>query len=66
MPEDLPKAVAILLWLLIGTIIFGALVMKSTLLNSAIFLLLFFGVPVALYWTVYKRKNKSGAITKGE
>jgi len=46
MPEDLPKAVIILIWLLSGTIIFGALLMKSTLLNSFGFLLLFFGLPI--------------------
>ena len=46
MPEDLPKAVMILLWLLSGTIVFGALLMKSTVLNSIVFVLVFFGVPV--------------------
>ena len=55
MPEDLPKAVMILLWLLSGTIIFGALLMKSTLLNSFVFVLLFFGGPVLVYWLM---KNK--------
>jgi Flp pilus assembly protein TadB len=57
MPEDLPKAVMILLWLLSGTIIFGALLMKSTLLNSFVFLVLFFGVPVLGYWLI-KRKRQ--------
>jgi hypothetical protein len=56
MPEDLPKAVMILLWLLSGTILFGALLMKSTVLNSFIFLLVFFGVPVLGYYLI-KRKN---------
>ena len=35
MPEDLPKAVMILVWLLIGVIIFGYLDRKSTRLNSS-------------------------------
>ena len=58
MPEDLPKAVMILLWLLSGTIIFGALLWKSTVLYSFIFVLVFFGVPVLLYWKFF-RKQKS-------
>lgn len=57
MPEDLPKAVMILIWLLSGTIIFGALLMKSTVLNSVIFLVVFFGVPVLIYNLM---KKKSG------
>lgn len=48
MPEDIPKAVMILLWLLSGTIIFGALLMKSTYLISFGFLLVFFGLPVLI------------------
>lgn len=55
MPEDLPKAIMILLWLLSGTIIFGALLMKSTILNSFVFLVLFFGLPVLV---VKLKKNK--------
>lgn len=57
MPEDLPKAVMILLWLLSGTIVFGALLMKSTVLNSIVFVLVFFGVPVFIYWTVHRKKT---------
>ena len=64
MPEDLPKAVMILLWLLSGTIIFGALVMKSTLFTSTIFLLVFFGVPVLLYWMINKRGHNQDTATK--
>ena len=48
MPENLPRAVMILIWLLSGTIIFGALLMKSTVLNSFIFIAVFFGVPVLI------------------
>jgi len=58
MPEDIPKAVMILLWLLSGTIIFGALVMKSTVLNSLIFALLFFGIPPIIYNKYFKDKNE--------
>lgn len=57
MPEDLPKAVMVLIWLLSGTIIFGALLMKSTVLNSFIFALIFFGVPVLINMRI---KKKSG------
>ncbi|MGD8939832.1 MAG: hypothetical protein PVJ72_10660 [Gammaproteobacteria bacterium] len=57
MPENLPKAVMILLWLLSGTILFGALLMKSTVLNSFVFLLVFFGVPVLGYYLITRKKH---------
>ena len=57
MPDDLPKAVIILLWLLSGTIIFGALLWKSTVLASFGFLILFFGVPVLVYVLIKKKKQ---------
>ena len=55
MPEDIPKAVMILLWLLSGTIIFGWLLMESTYLISFGFLPVFFGLPVLI---VKMRKPK--------
>lgn len=58
MPEDIPKAVMILIWLLSGTIIFGALVMKSSVLNSVIFAVLFFGVPVVIYQKYFKDRDE--------
>lgn len=61
MPEDIPKAVMILLWLLSGTIIFGALLWKSTVLNSFVFLLLFFGVPVIVYFMIKKKGGSEEA-----
>ena len=57
MPEDLPKAIMILLWLLTGTIIFGALLMKSTVLNSFIFLALYFALPVLFVSLKKKQKD---------
>lgn len=48
MPEDIPKAVMILLWLLIGTIIFGWLLMEYSYLISFGFLPVYFGVPVLI------------------
>ena len=54
MPEDIPRAVMILLWLLIGVIIFGWLLMRYATAYSFIFALLFFGIPVL----VYKRLSK--------
>lgn len=57
MPEDLPKAVMILVWLLSGTIIFGAILMKSTVINSVIFLMVFFAIPTVIYQKV-ANKNK--------
>jgi hypothetical protein len=54
MPKDLPKAIMALIWLLSGTIIFGWLLMDSTILNSFVFLAVYFGLPVS-----FKRKQKS-------
>ena len=59
MPEDIPKAVMILLWLLSGTIIFGWILMSYTVLASFLFLLLFFGVPVVVYLLMQKGKSQS-------
>ena len=56
MPEDLPQAIRVLLWLLSGTIIFGALLMKSSVLISLVFAVLFFGLPVLF---VQLRKHKA-------
>ncbi len=55
MPEDIPKAVMILIWLLSGLIIFGWLLMAYAVMYSFIFALLFFGLPVL----VYARMNKT-------
>ena len=49
MPEDIPKAVMILVWLLVGVIIFGWLLMKYTVLASLVFVLVFFILPVLIY-----------------
>jgi len=56
MPEDLPKAVKVLLWLLIGLIILGYLIMKQPIYVSVIFALLFYGIPV--WWTIKKGDQK--------
>jgi len=56
MPEDLPKAIKILIWLLSGTIIFGWLLMDSTILNSFVFLAVYFGLPV--WFVMMKKKQK--------
>ncbi len=46
MPEDVSKAVMILIWLLSGVIIFGWLLMEYSTMYSFLFALVFFGVPV--------------------
>ncbi len=58
MPEDIPKAVMILIWLLTGTIIFGWLLMEYTVLSSFIFALLFFGLPVLVYRKLTNEKSQ--------
>ena len=56
MPEDIPKAVMVLIWLLSGVIIFGWLLMEHTTSSSFIFALLFFGFPILAYM-IYKKKK---------
>ena len=57
MPEDIPKAVMILVWLLSGTIIFGWLLMSYTVLSAFLFALLFFGIPVVVYLKFVKKAS---------
>ncbi|MEJ2141851.1 MAG: hypothetical protein P8Y24_05770 [Gammaproteobacteria bacterium] len=57
MPEDLPRAVMVLIWLLSGTIIFGALLMKSSTLNALIFAVVFFGLPVLVNASMKKKQD---------
>ena len=59
MPEDLPRAVMILLWLLSGTIIFGWLLMQYTVLNALLFVVVFFGVPVVIYQVIKQKRQGS-------
>jgi hypothetical protein len=59
MPEDLPKAVVVLLWLLSGTIIFGWLLMASTVLNAVLFAVAFFGLPVIVYQLLKQKRQGS-------
>ena len=56
MPEDLPKAVMILLWLLIGVIILGALIMETDLIYSVLFASVYYGLASFIY---IKRKAKT-------
>lgn len=57
MPEDLPKAVIMLTWLLSGVIIFGWLLMEFTILSPFIFALVFYGLPVLVYRKIIKKKT---------
>lgn len=56
MPEDIPKAVMVLVWLLSGVIIFGWLLMEYTATSSFVFSLVFFGLPVLVYRMIKKEK----------
>lgn len=55
MPEDLPEAIRVLLWLLIGIIVFGYLVMDQTVISAFIFALFYFGLPVL--WRSKKKRD---------
>ncbi len=56
MPEDIPKAVMVLVWLLSGVIIFGWILLKYTVLLSIIFALVFFALPILVYTKMRKTK----------
>ena len=58
MPENLPKAIIVLVWLLSGVIIFGWLLMEYTTMYSFMFALVFFGLTVLLYMIITKRHLK--------
>ena len=53
-PENIPKAVIILIWLLSGVILFGWLLLEYSVLFPLVFALLFFGLPVLAYTRIKK------------
>ena len=57
MPEDIPTAVLVLLWLLIGVIVFGYLIMEHTVISGVVFAAVFYGVPV-LWYVNRKKRNQ--------
>ncbi len=57
MPEDIQKAVMILIWLLSGVIIFGWLLMEYAAMYSLIFALVFFGFPVLVHKIIKRGKD---------
>lgn len=57
MPEDIPRTVLILIWLLTGVIIFGWLLMEYAVIVSFAFALLFFGLPVLAYTKIVKKNT---------
>lgn len=54
MPENLPRAVAILLWLLIGVIVFGYLLMAHDTLAAILFAVVYYAVPA-----IWQMRNAS-------
>jgi ABC-type polysaccharide/polyol phosphate export permease len=56
MPEDIPMAVLVLVWLLVGVITLGFLIMEYALIVSVVFAVIFYGVPVMWY---ANRKKKA-------
>lgn len=57
MPEDITKAVMMLVWLLSGVIVFGWLLMGYAVMYSFVFALVFFGAPVLVYTKVKSKKS---------
>lgn len=61
MPEDIPEAVKVLLWLMVGTIIFGYLLMAHPTGFSILFASIYFGLPIYLHYDRIRREeDKSG------
>lgn len=58
MPENILKAVIVLVWLLSGTIIFGWLLLEYSLLFPFGFALFFFGIPVLVSRFLNNKKAK--------
>jgi len=63
MPEDVPKAVMVLIWLLSGTIIVGWLIMEHPYLYSILFITVFFAVPVFIYQKYIKKPGEGRKYT---
>ncbi len=57
MPEDIPKTVMILIWLLIGVIVFGYLIMTYPTLYGFVFAAVYYAVPVFFY-TRFKKDTE--------
>jgi ABC-type polysaccharide/polyol phosphate export permease len=55
MPEDIPMAVLVLVWLLVGVITLGYLIMKFALIVSVVFAVVYYGGPVM--WYVNRKKK---------
>jgi len=59
MPEDIPKAVMILIWLMVGVIIFGALLWEAYVPQAFIFAVVFYGIPVFVYTKFFKDSGQT-------
>jgi len=59
MPEDIPKAVMILIWLMVGVIIFGALLWESYVSHAFIFAVVFYGIPTFVYMRFFKDSGQA-------
>jgi len=57
MPEDLPTAVLVLLWLLIGVITLGYLIMEHALIISVVFAVIYYGGGIM--WYVNREKKET-------
>lgn len=63
MPEDVPKAVMILIWLLSGTITVGWLIMDFPYIYSVLFIAVFFALPVFVYQKFIKKPGQGRTYT---
>ena len=63
MPEDIPKAVMILIWLLSGTITVGWLIMEYPYSYSIIFITVFFIIPTFIYRKFFMKPGEGRKYT---
>ncbi len=57
MPDNLPQAVLVLLWLLIGVILVGYLIMRHTWGSALFFVIPYYGAP--LLWRQLRHRRSS-------
>lgn len=58
MPEDLPKAILVLVWLMVGTIIFGYILMAYAAGFSLLFATIYFGLPIYIHYDRLNNEKK--------
>jgi len=59
MPEDIPKAVMVLIWLMVGVIIFGFLLWEAYVAHAFVFAAVFYGIPTMVYMKYFRNNGQT-------